>query len=521
MRRVHYLFLGIFVLSLFFYPLFFYGYDKEKTISGSVEAEHPESSYGFGEDKKLLVFDLTEIGDPENIDMSDKKFAKLKWSSISKGTHESTIGIEIKGSGFNERKKINLAYEFWEPKEDGIPCTSIETCDDNKEEMFEFGEDYEDYVLRGGWHEQTFVRDVVASEFVGGILQKDLVEVLFKFGDKLTYEGVYILQPAIQRRVLEKRLDWDLKGKAEDCDDSDYDINEVSLIIEHTIESKGRKQPCEIFKDYSVKMRYPKCDFYDEEEIKPCREAYMNRTNHFASVINWKNETPVALNLESFANNYLTEMLMRQDDFPHTSQYFYVSPDDSVLYSGPRWDYDLAYWKIGNKYSWNIVDLGYYSQGVIKLWKELGKKSVFIDLVKTKKDIVVQNRDIALNVIEERREQFKKGYFDKEVERWGMFGKKRQSSYVVYLAYRAWSKETPELELDYMEDYFKTRSQWMEENIETFDGYGVSNVHVWTHLVLLTTPLWFSFLVGIWFVIEYFCCKGNKYKRVYNRDNME
>ena len=516
MKYAHLVFLVIFVLSLLVYPWVFYGYDKEKAISGSVEAEHPESSYGFGEDKRLLIFDLTEIGDAENIDMSDKKFAKLKWSSVSKGTHESTIGIEIKGSGFNERFKINLAFEFWEPKDDGVLCTSIETCDDSKEEMFEFGEDYEDYVLRGGWHEQTFIRDVVASEFVGGILQKDLVEVLFKFGDKLTYEGVYILQPAIQRRVLEKRLDWDLKGKAEDCDDSDYDINEVSLIIEHTIESKGRKQPCEIFEDYSVKMRYPKCDFYDEEEIKPCRDEYMNRTNHFASVINWKNETPVALDLESFANHYLAEMLMRQDDFPHTSQYFYVSPD-SVMYSGPRWDYDLAYWKIGNKYSWNIIDLGYYSQGVIKLWKKLGKKRVFIDLVKTKKDTVIQNREIVLNLIEERREQFKKGYFDKEIERWGMFGKKRQSDYVIYLAYRAWSKETPELELDYMKHYFETRSKWMEDNIESFDGYQVSFVYVWTHLLVLTIPLWLSFIVGVVMIISHFA-KKNSYSRVYNEE---
>ena len=486
-----YIVLLIFILSLIIYPIVLFTHDNEKPMTGLVETTLNIDDYGFGLDKRLLIFDLSKIGDVQNIDMSDKKYARLEWSSVSHGTSNSDIGIEIKGSGFNERKKINLAFQFWECDEKARPC------DDDKEEMFDFGKDYEDYILRGGWHEQTFVRDVVASELAGGILQKDLVEVLFKIEDKYTYEGVYILIPAIQRRVLEKRLDWDEKGKKEDCDDEDYDIDMVSLIIEHTIESNGRKEPCEIFKDFSIKMRYPKCDFYDKPSIAPCREEYINRTNHFASVLNLMNETPVALDLESFANNYLAEMLMREDDFPSTSQYFYVDPDKSFLHAGPRWDYDQVYWRVADRKSWDLVNLGFYSQGLIKLWKELGKTQEFIDLVKTKKDTIIQNNQTVFGLIETRKQQFNSGMFDRELERWGMFGKKRDSTYIMYLVFGAFSKASPILELNDMQDYFHMRSKWMSENIESFDGYGTRHYYVWTNLILITVPLWLSFLVGI------------------------
>ena len=494
------------IVSLIVYPLIIFTHDPEKPQSGEVLISKDISEYGFGPEKKLLIFDISEIGKVENIDLSDKKFAKLTWSS-TKGTNQNTIGIEIKGSGLNERKKINLNFEIWSEKTSGVPCTSIETCEDDKKELFDFGEKYEDYVLRGGWHEQTFVRDVVSSELEGGILQKDLVEVIFKFDDRYTYEGVYILSPAIQRRVLEKRLNWNSKGKAEDCDDSDYDIDKVSLIIEHTIESRGRKYPDELFKDYSIKMRYPKESFYDEEVIKPCRDAYLKRTNHFASVLNLKNTSEVKINLDSFANNYLVEMLMREDDFPFTSQYFYVNPDNSQLYAGPRWDYDLSYWRVANMNSWNLIHLGYYNQDVIQLWKKLGKNKEFIDLVKTKKNTIENNINIVLNTIKIRRQEFKDGFFDREIERWGMFGKKRDSSYIMYKLYNSYSEKTPDLELDSLKDFFEKRSTWMSNNIESFDGYSVSYDYAWLTVILYISPLWLYCLV--------LCCLSFKKKNPY------
>lgn len=484
------------IIVIVIYLVQIYSHDTLPGQSGSVETKLPLESYGFGETKRLLTFDLTEIGSAENIDLSDKKFATLTVSDSS-GNKTYTIGIEVKGSGINERRKLNLAFEFWEPAEDGIPCTSIETCDDDKEELFDFDEKYEDWVLRGGYNEQTLTRDAAASSLVGGILQSRLVEVIFKFGDKHTYEGVYLLIPAIQRRVLEKRLDWDSGGKKEDCDDEDYNINTVSLIIEHTIESKGRKEPCSIFEDYSVKMRYPKCEFYDEEAIVPCRDQYMNRTNFYASVLNWKNTSTVPLNLQSFVNTYYAEMLMREDDFPYTSQYFYVDPDHSFLHSGPRWDYDRIYWRVASTSGWHLNNLGYYVGGTIKIWRELGRHAGFITLVKANNATIAENKQIFLNLIDTRIQQYHNQYFDKEIERWGLYGKKREESLdIVALAHGSSARQRNSFldELAFMKQKITDRSDWMQDNINTFDGFVLEHKFQYVTFIL---NLWFPIILVV------------------------
>lgn len=197
---------------------------------------------GFGPRKQLLIFEF----DVSTIDMSDKKFMTLTWSDID-GSHTMPAGIEIKGSGIDERPKLNYAFEIWEPSGDE-PCTSVETCDDSKAELFQFGEDYEDYVLRGGYKEPTLIRDTIPSEMEGGILQHTLVEVVFKHEGEYFYEGVYILYPAIQRRVLEKRLGWDVRSFSQVatgavCDKDVGDIVQSSSVSGLTLE--GCADRCE------------------------------------------------------------------------------------------------------------------------------------------------------------------------------------------------------------------------------------------------------------------------------------
>ena len=496
------------IIVVTIYLIQIYGHDRLPVKSGKKEIALPIQSYGFGETKRLLIFDLTEIGSVENIDLSNKKYATLTVSDTF-GNETYTIGIEVKGSGLNERRKINLAFEFWEPAEDGIPCTSIETCDDDKVEVFDFGEKYEDWVLRGGYNEQTLTRDAAASNLVGGILTQRLVEVIFKFGNRYTYEGVYLLIPAIQRRLLEKRMKWNSGGKKEDCDDPDYNINTVSLLIEHTIESKGRKEPCLLFADYSVKMRYPKCDFYDEEPIAHCRDEYINRTSFYASVLNWKNKTVVPLDLQSFINTYYAEMLMREDDFPYTSQYFYVNPDNNKLYSGPRWDYDRNYWRVASHSGWHLNNLGYYpGHGPMKIWEKLGTNKAFVEHVKKNNATIIENKQRFLNILDLRLKQYYNHSFDHEIERWGMYGKKRQNTLdIIALNYgvEARQKNTFVDELLFMKQKVNDRSDWMQNNIDTFTGFNVSNKIQSTRLIfylllpavltLITTAYWIYFML--------------------------
>lgn len=407
------------------------------------------SEIGFGPKKQLIIFEF----DVSTIDMSDKKFMTMHWSSTSgQGTH--TAGIEIKGSGLDQRTKLNYNFEIWSPKDDNIACTSPETCDDDKAELFDFNEDYEDYVLRGGFQDPLLFRDSVASQLKGGLLEHTLVEVVFKNGGDYYYEGVYILYPAIQRRFLEKKLDWDTKGKKTDCDEnpSAEDIEETAFIAEYT-NPTNRKKDCDWISN--IKMRYPKCD------IGTC---YHETIQRYISVVTGKNTSYVPLNLISFVETFFAEELLLSGDFPLSSQYFYKDPSGTVN-SGPRWDFDYGIWRIKDWYSWDI-DTGNI-QKPAKLWVNLGKHMPFITLLKEHKEITVEyNLNKSLEVLAERENQFKLGYFDRNMKRWDTFGKKISSyatnMYLLYPGSR--SKKTWQKEITYTRDFINKRSKWMLEN---------------------------------------------------------
>ena len=464
--------------------------------AGSVHAAMKWNNYGFGDNKRLVVINLTEIGSVENIHPTDKQFATLTWGDTN-GYTTTTIGIELKGG--KELPKKNFAIEFWKPLDDDIPCTSVETCDDDKIELYNFQEKYEDYVLRSDYKEQTFVRDALAPRLVGGVMKSNnvepttLVEVLLAFGDQYTYEGVYLLTPAIQRRLLEK-MKWNSKGKAEDCDDDDYNIENVGFILEYTVDhaDSGGLKECAVFKGERVKMRYPKCSFFDESEITKCRDDYIKKTQHYIDKLHSKGNATI--NMESFANTYLVEMLMRDADFPKDSQYFYVNPDNNVLYSGPRWDYDSRFWTTVDN-SWDIEPHKiYWENTVMPLWKTLGKQEDFINLVKSKKETIAQNLNVTLDLILTRQQQFNKGFFNREIERWGKFGKSKfLEDNIQSLLYgdRVHSKSSFNEELEFIQEYFRKRSEWMLDNIDDFQGYQVKEgVPYYVELFLSVWYLW-------------------------------
>merc|ERR1711916_144963 len=142
------------------------------------------------------------------------------------------------------------------------------------------------------------------------------------------------------------------------------------------------------------------------------------------------------------------------------------------------------------KKGWNLINAyGYYLQDVIKLWRKLGENKEFINLVKTKKAIVENNRKTIDTIISKRRQQFKDGLFDKEIERWGMYNKRRSSTYLWLLGPDAISEKTPEKEIDFIEKKLTERSDWMLENIESFDGYEVEEHLLMYMWILYMMPL--------------------------------
>lgn len=437
---------------------------------------------GFGPRKQLLVFEF----DVSTIDMSDKKFMTLTWSDID-GSHTMPAGIEIKGSGIDERPKLNYAFEIWEPDKDGVPCTSVETCDDSKAELFQFGEDYEDYVLRGGYKEPTLIRDTIPSEMEGGILQHTLVEVVFKHEGEYFYEGVYILYPAIQRRVLEKRLGWDSKGKKEDC------LDDLCAPAKPGI--KGGYYGCDGARYSSQEFASGYCTG-TSSLMNPDHPNYNPALDHFreyySTCCDWTGDTCVAkektisdsdISETAFIGEYtnpgpgsrktdcdwLDMIKMRYPKCDHGSCYheeirkyftvitgknesavdvdlvsfvdtffveslmlngdfpissqYFYKDPSGVFHSGPRWDYDYMYWRLADAETWDFETT--YGSSAAPFWKDLGEHAEFIGMLNAVREARSDaNLAVALAKVAERRDQYALGYFDRNIERWGGFDSK-------------------------------------------------------------------------------------------------
>lgn len=444
--------------------------------SGTVKATLDISDYGFGENKQLIIIDLTSIGEVSKIDDDDKQYARMSWSDSNNPVEYKDIGIEFKGSTIR-RQKLNYGIELWEDKDENTICSATpDTCDDRKEKLFGFDEKYEDFVLKSSEQDPAFITTVLPHTTDGGIIENTLVEVLIKIGDDIYYEGVYILYSAIKRRLLEKKLNWedDLghEGKAEDCDDSDYDIEHTAIIAEYTTptDNTGRKEPCKIFSEYNIKMKYPKCEDYDSPEFASCRDEYINRTEFFMSVLSGKNTSVVPLHYESFVKKYYLDLLLQKPDIGENSDYFVVTPD-SKLYSGPRWDYEWTnYHRMFSIEGFNLYHITFNKR--LSLYKTLGKSAEFIEKVKDMSDTIDVNQVAIDHLIELRTNQTGKGYFNRNNERWDVLGKNyRVNSAWILLGERSLTEDTMQKEIGFWGDRLKARNKWLKDNIHTLEEF--------------------------------------------------
>lgn len=463
-KKMYWAFLASTLVTSFFLAWFLIDlfYADTPDLPGTQEIANI-TNLGFGPDRKLLVVDF----DVSTIDLSDKKWARMEVYQTIGNTVTSTfypVGIEVKGSGVNERPKLNYAIEIWEAADASIPCTSIATCDDDKANLFDmFTDDFEDWVMRGGYKEPTLLRDAIPSNMEGGILEHTLVELVFRNDGKYYYEGVYLLYPAIQRKVLEKRLNWPTKGKKTDCEDNptDTEILETAIIGEYTNPGLGsRKTACNAVNDM-IKFRYPKCD-----DAVPC---YVDHMKSIFDVLTMTNTSVVDVDLNSFAINFLAESMMLNGDYPIASQYFYKHPVTQTLHAGPRWDYDYLSWRFAETKGWGVE--ANYGSTHMPLWVHLGQNAEFINLVNNMRNITTTtNLNIAKAIINERRGQFQAGYFDRNIARWNGFGNRVVAYTKDFNLVNHRVKDTWKEEIDFIEDIFEKRAAWMLANpVEPFE----------------------------------------------------
>ena len=117
---------GIFVGCTFiiiYVELFtlFHSGNIKPPASGKSQPITDLSQYGFGPHKQLVVFNVSV----DNIEMTDKIYAPMAWNSTKKPSLDwIDNGIEIKGSGPNERRKLNWAFEIWTAADDDVRVAS-------------------------------------------------------------------------------------------------------------------------------------------------------------------------------------------------------------------------------------------------------------------------------------------------------------------------------------------------------------------------------------------------------------
>ena len=161
---------------------------------GTVDATLPLGSYGFGQHKRFIMINLTEIGSAQNIDDDDKLHATM--STFVNGTLQNRydIGIEIKGTKAGGKWSYSVETQEWDNDDnewDG---------DDTEIAEFGFTRQYEDYVIRSQVNsDPAFV--IERSNFVAQPLYYEhaMVELLFAFQDKVTYEGDITLSTIRQK----------------------------------------------------------------------------------------------------------------------------------------------------------------------------------------------------------------------------------------------------------------------------------------------------------------------------------
>ena len=513
--------------------------------AGTVPITGNLSEYGFGEHKWLLVIDITEnFGTVDQVDLKDKYHATMDIYEQGQVKETYDIGIEIKGR--RDRIKLNYGIEYWVPDEDEA---SGYKDDDTIFPMFEEHDSKEeDYVLRGGFMEPTLTRDAFAARIGYANYQDlrgnasvnsvgypaELVELIFKTSTGYTYEGVYLFMYDIGRRSIRGGLkdtgaEWSGKGKKLDCedwtegDDVATEVENVAIIMEYTVQDhKEVEADCgTLSMEENIQMEYPTCDFL-QKYLMECeadnRSQYGTAYNRMAKYRSLPDHPDFDLiHMQSFVWHFVFEMIMLSDDFPFASQYLWVPPaiaDDEgnrTMRAGPPYDYDGVFWRVlqqpkqswtmGQPTSWNqpdkleLTNRHYYDKPPMELWTQLGTNRRFVEMLRTTGVAALETMQLWHHaILDKRKRDLSKGYWDRNNERWEPYGKAYISggTRIDYWLHRSavLTKKSMAEELAYIEDWTKQRVSMLELWLPQLTGYSVNdNFHTFGNAVRELIPM--------------------------------
>lgn len=84
-------------------------------------------------------------------------------------------------------------------------------------------------------------------------------------------------------------------------------------------------------------------EFSSKESMERISEAFQEALNNASNHID-----AFRLDLDSLARVFLLNTFVRNTDFARSSTYYYVDKNSKTIYSGPIWDFDQCFGKVGN-----------------------------------------------------------------------------------------------------------------------------------------------------------------------------
>ena len=484
--------------------------------SGTVAIDNPVGTYGFGPNKTLLIFNLTAFSgnvfgqDEErgldgidDIHADEERLASITMHRnglVYNGIKNIPIAVDQKGG---LRGQLNLGFEFRDQDD---------VLEDDKFAMIDGVDDkYEDYFIRGCFLERSCTRDLTPTVLdMTPRMLGETVEVLFWHDDRgFTYEGVYNLFVKLKRSVYEDTVPWDSKGKKSDDVCSDV-LTDIGIVYESEWYRPDRGSYSDFEMDVEAAAKYPKSSYW-EEVRGTCDPNVYNDAAEYYLAPNMKNMTEVALNLHTFAQMYMASQLLLQVDFGFRGmqQYYYKSPGETTLSTGPLYDLDGP---------WDICTDKTHSPDIhtcsgnrpSPIWEALGNNDEFIRLLSSPTGLQILRRDYdAVDQLFRRRMgEFNAGYFDRHEERWPMTGRTVDlSSHLLELirGMRDDSRDTIGHELTFQMEVYRQRFQLMNDTLPDITRYSIHVSQMKYITIFLTYFWWFFTLVPLTLIGSCIC----------------
>lgn len=496
------------VVTMISFLVILFAYDVPSKPYGEVRATENISNYGFGDDRTLVVLNLTAYASSDTSDVDErglngahdihpthKRYAQMtmyKNGAVFNDVLHHPVAIDQKG-GY--RPQIYLGIEFRDPED---------ITEDYKAELLgSLDTDLEDYFIRGCYFDTSCTRDFTPTVMdVTPQKKGELVEVLFwQEGIGYTYEGVYGLFAKMKRKYYEKSVPWDSKGNVDKDEPCSDELLDIAVVFESEMERPDRGSYNTFEKMVEADMVYPSSsrESYINAWKENCTEKY-DRLVDYYTLPNLLNKSVVPLNITTFVQMYMAAQLMRQVDFGFrgAQQYYYKGPDSMVLMTGPPYDFDSAWDVCGiDKDTVDIITC--HGETPSPLWAHMGHHALFVHAWKTEGIEILDRNMIAVRKLyRERRDMYDNGYFARHQERWTMTGRIEGdlSRHLIALARESVgpSRDTIGKELDFQLEWYEERYIHLRRSILDSNGF---DVHVsWA-------PYVFAFLRTFWWVFAF------------------